>query len=294
MPALKDVKNKINGVKKTKQITKAMNMVASAKLRHAQSRIERFRPYADKFYEMLGELAKGADSSIHPLLEAREEVKTVLMVVITSDRGLCGAFNNNIIQAASKVARAKAAEGKTVKVMCVGRKARDSFRRTDFEIVAAYVNEMAAFDFSLATRIGAEVIGGYVGGAYDEVIMAFGKFISLARQEPTLLPVLPLSPAAAVGEVKEDVGAKAEYIYEPSVEGLLAELLPRFINVQIYRGLLDTSASEHAARMRSMDNATRNCDDLVSSLTLVYNKARQTAITKELMDIVGGSEALKG
>ncbi|MHC1791513.1 F0F1 ATP synthase subunit gamma [Solidesulfovibrio sp.] len=294
MPALKDVKNKINGVRKTKQITKAMNMVASAKLRHAQSRIERFRPYADKFYDMLGELAKGADSSTHPLLEAREEVKTVLMVVITSDRGLCGAFNNNIIQASMKVARAKTAEGKTVKIMCVGRKARDSFRRTSFEIVAAYVNEMAAFDFSLATRIGSEVIGGYVGGTYDEVIMAFGKFVSLARQEPTLLPVLPLSPAAAVGEVKEDVGAKAEYIYEPSVEGLLAELLPRFINVQIYRGLLDTSASEHAARMRSMDNATRNCDDLVSSLTLVYNKARQTAITKELMDIVGGSEALKG
>jgi F-type H+-transporting ATPase subunit gamma len=294
MPALKDVKNKINGVRKTKQITKAMNMVASAKLRHAQSRIERFRPYADKFYEMLGELAKGADSSTHPLLEAREEVKTVLMVVITSDRGLCGAFNNNIIQAAMRVARDKTAEGKTVKIMCVGRKARDSFRRSSFEIVAAYVNEMAAFDFSLATRIGAEVIGGYVGETYDEVIMAFGKFVSLARQEPTLLPVLPLSPAAAVGEVKEAVGAKAEYIYEPSVEGLLAELLPRFINVQIYRGLLDTSASEHAARMRSMDNATRNCDDLVSSLTLVYNKARQTAITKELMDIVGGSEALKG
>ena len=294
MPALKDVKNKITAVKKTKQITKAMNMVASAKLRHAQSRIERFRPYADKFYEMLGELAKGADSSTHPLLEAREEVKTVLMVVITSDRGLCGAFNNNIIQASMRVARAKTAEGKIVKIMCVGRKARDSFRRTSFEIVAAYVNEMAAFDFSLATRIGSEVIGGYVGETYDEVIMAFGKFVSLARQEPTLLPVLPLSPAAAVGEVKEDVGAKAEYIYEPSVEGLLAELLPRFINVQIYRGLLDTSASEHAARMRSMDNATRNCDDLVSSLTLVYNKARQTAITKELMDIVGGSEALKG
>jgi F-type H+-transporting ATPase subunit gamma len=293
MPALKDVKNKINGVRKTKQITKAMNMVASAKLRNAQSRIERFRPYADKFYEMLGELAKGADSSTHPLLEAREEVKTVLLVVITSDRGLCGAFNNNIINAAMRVARAKTAEGKDVKIMCVGRKARDSFRRNNFDIVAAYVNEMASFDFSLATRIGSEVIGGYVGGTYDEVIMAFGKFISLARQEPTLLPVLPLSPAEA-GEVKEDVGAKAEYIYEPSVEGLLAELLPRFINVQIYRGLLDTSASEHAARMRSMDNATRNCDDLVSSLTLVYNKARQAAITKELMDIVGGSEALKG
>ncbi len=294
MPALKDVKNKITAVKKTKQITKAMNMVASAKLRSAQARIERFRPYADKFYEMLGELAKGADPSVHPLLEAREEVKTVLLVVITSDRGLCGAFNHNIASAALKVAKAKAAEGKTVKVLCVGRKGRDVFRRSEFEIVAAYVNEMSAFDFSLASRIGSEIIGGYVGGTYDEVTMAFGKFVSLARQEATLLPVLPLSPAETGEVAAEPSGPKAEYLYEPSVEGLLAELLPRFINVQLYRGLLDTSASEHAARMRSMDNATRNCDDLVSSLTLVYNKARQAAITTELMDIVGGSEALKG
>jgi len=294
MAALKDVKNKINAVTKTKQITKAMNMVASAKLRNAQARIERFRPYADKFYEMLGELAKGADSSVHPLLEAHAEVKTVLLVVVTSDRGLCGAFNHNIIHAAEKLAKAKIAEGKTVKVLCVGRKARDSFRRTGVETVAAYVNEMGSFDFTLASRIGAEVISGYVAGLYDEVTMAFGKFVSLARQEATLLPVLPLSPAEAGEGAPEAAGPKAEYIYEPSVEGLLAELLPRFINVQLYRGLLDTSASEHAARMRSMDNATRNCDDLVNSLSLVYNKARQAAITTELMDIVGGSEALKG
>ena len=293
MPALKDVKVKINAVKKTKQITKAMNMVASAKLRNAQARIERFRPYADKFYEMLGDLAKGADPSVHPLLEPHAEIRTVLLVVITSDRGLCGAFNNNITTMAQKLARKKAAEGKTVKVVCVGRKSRDAFRRSEFEIVQAYVNEMNSFDFTLATRIGSEVIGGYVGGSYDEVIMCFGKFISLARQEPTQLTVLPLSPEEQADAPKE-TGGGLEYIYEPSVEGLLAELLPRFINVQLYRGLLDTSASEHAARMRSMDNATRNCDDLVSSLTLVYNKARQAAITKELMDIVGGSEALKG
>ena len=293
MPALKDVKVKINAVKKTKQITKAMNMVASAKLRNAQSRIERFRPYADKFYEMLGDLAKGADPSVHPLLEARAEVKTVLMVVITSDRGLCGAFNNTIITMAMKQARKKAAEGKTVKILCVGRKCRDAFRRSEFEMVTAYVNEMNSFDFTLASRIGAEVIGGYVNATYDEVIMSFGKFVNLARQEPTQLTVLPLS-AEEQGGADKPAESGAEYIYEPSVEGLLAELLPRFVNVQIYRGLLDTSASEHAARMKAMDNATRNCDDLVSSLTLVYNKARQAAITKELMDIVGGSEALKG
>jgi len=296
MPALKDVLIKINAVKKTKQITKAMNMVASAKLRGAQSRIERFRPYADKFYEMLGDLAGGADPSVHPLLEAREEVKTVCIVLITSDRGLCGSFNANLANKALKMAAAKEAEGKTVKFICVGRKGRDTIKRSEKDIVSQYLNEMSAFDFTLASRLGAEVINGYVSGEYDEINLVFGEFVSLAKQESVALTVLPMSAEAETAETAEaaQAGSKSEYIYEPSVEGLLAELLPRFINVQIYRGLLDTSASEHAARMRSMDNATRNCDDMVHSLTLVYNKARQAAITKELMDIVGGSEALKG
>jgi len=293
MPALKDVLVKINAVKKTKQITKAMNMVASAKLRGAQSRIERFRPYAGKFYDMLGDLAGGADPSVHPLLETREEIKTVCIVLITSDRGLCGSFNSNLANKAVKIGAAKAAEGKTVKYITVGRKGRDTLKRLGKDIVSQYVNEMGSFDFSLASRLGNEVISGYIGGEYDEVILVFGEFVSLAKQESVDLTVLPMS-AEAETEKTETAGSKSEYIYEPSVEGLLAELLPRFINVQIYRGLLDTSASEHAARMRAMDNATKNCDDMVSSLTLVYNKARQAAITKELMDIVGGSEALKG
>ncbi len=293
MPALKDVLIKINAVKKTKQITKAMNMVASAKLRGAQSRIERFRPYADKFYSMLGDLAGGADPSVHPLLEAREEVKTVCIVLITSDRGLCGSFNSMLANKAVKLAAAKKAEGKDVKFICVGRKGRDVIKRTDHEIVSQYVNEMGTFDFTLASRLGAEVIGGYVNGDYDEIKLIFGEFVTLARQDAIDLTVLPMSAQEAEA-VEAPAGSKSEYIYEPSVEGLLAELLPRFINVQIYRGLLDTSASEHAARMRAMDNATKNCDDMVSSLTLVYNKARQAAITKKLMDIVGGSEALKG
>ncbi len=293
MPALKDVLIKINAVKKTKQITKAMNMVASAKLRGAQSRIERFRPYAGKFYDMLGDLAGGADPSVHPLLESREEIKTVCIVLITSDRGLCGSFNSNLANKALKIAAAKTAEGKTVKFITVGRKGRDAVKRSGKEIASQYVNEMGSFDFSLASRLGNEVIGGYVNGEYDEIILVFGEFVSLAKQESVDLTVLPMSADAETEKV-EAAGSKSEYIYEPSVEGLLAELLPRFINVQIYRGLLDTSASEHAARMRAMDNATKNCDDMVSSLTLVYNKARQAAITKELMDIVGGSEALKG
>lgn len=290
MPSLKDVKVKISAVKKTKQITKAMNMVASAKLRSAQSRIERFRPYAEKFYDMLGDLAAGADPSVHPLLATREQIKNVGIILATSDRGLCGSFNTNLIAAAKRLAAAKTAEGKTVKFICVGKKGRDAIRKTDYQIMAAYGDQMGSLDFSLANKIGMEVISAYLRGELDEVHIVFGRFVSIAKQIPESLALLPMSSQTA--EKKTSVNT-IEYIYEPSVEGLLAELLPRFIKVQIYRGLLDTSASEHAARMAAMDNATRNCDDMVQALTLQYNKARQATITRELMDIVGGAEALK-
>ncbi|WP_243544418.1 F0F1 ATP synthase subunit gamma [Pseudodesulfovibrio tunisiensis] len=293
MASLRDVQNQITGVKKTKQITKAMNMVASAKLRNAQSRIERFRPYADKFYEMLGDLAAGADESVHPLLERREEVKTTGIVVTTSDRGLCGAFNSNIITMAMKLAAEKTAEGKTVKVYCIGKKVADAFRKTDYEVVRQERDAMTHFDFSLAASVGNEVIAAYLAGELDEVSVIYGEFHGMAKQIPVTLDVLPItSHEAEAGEESE--GASGDYIYEPSVEGLLAELLPRFIKVQVYRGLLDTSASEHAARMAAMDNATKACDDLTESLTLLFNKTRQAAITGDLMDIVGGAEALNG
>ncbi len=291
MASLKDVQNQIVGVKKTKQITKAMNMVASAKLRNAQTRIERFRPYADKFYEMLGDLATGADESVHPLLEVRDEVKTVGIMVTTSDRGLCGAFNVNIITKAMKLAQAKAKEGKAVKVYCIGKKARDAFRKTEFEIVREEANAMSNFDFTLAASVGNELIAGYISGELDEVHVVFGEFLSIAKQVPVDLAVLPMGATEGDETVS---GGSGDYVYEPSVEGLLAELLPRFIKVQVYRALLDTSCSEHAARMAAMDNATRACDDLTKSLTLLYNKTRQAAITADLMDIVGGAEALKG
>jgi F-type H+-transporting ATPase subunit gamma len=290
MPSLKDVQLKIAGVKKTKQITKAMNMVASAKLRGAQTRIERFRPYAAKFYEMLGDLASQADSSAHPLLEKREEVNTCGIILATSDRGLCGSFNVNLINDALRLAREKASAGKTVKFYCVGKKARDAVRKSEFEIVKELVGQMNAFDFTMANSIGLDVIHAYLTGELGEVVMIYGEFQSMVRQVPQRLQLLPMAAAK-----EEEVAAPSkEYTYEPAVEGLLAELLPRFIKVQIYRGLLDTSASEHAARMTAMDNATRSCDDMISSLTLLYNKTRQAAITRDLMDIVGGAEALKG
>lgn len=292
MASLKDVKVKINGIKKTRQITKAMNMVASAKLRKAQSRIERFRPYAEKFYEMLGELASGADESVHPLLAVREEIKTVGIVLVTSDRGLCGSFNANMTRAALKLGRDRQAQGKAVKYYCIGKKGRDAVRKQGFEIVLQYRDVMNSFDFSLASEVGVAVIDAYLSGALDEVIVIYGEFVSMGKQIPITLPLLPITPAK--GEEKAVAAGKKEFIYEPSVEGLLAELLPRFIKVQVYRGLLDTSASEHAARMTAMDNATRACDDMSKALTLLYNKTRQTVITRELMDIVGGAEALKG
>lgn len=291
MASLRDVQNQIVSIKKTKQITKAMNMVASAKLRGAQGRIERFRPYADKFYEMLGDLAAGADSSVHPLLEVHEEIKTVGIVLTTSDRGLCGSFNANMINKALKLAAEKKAEGKAVKFYCVGKKGRDAVRKSEYEIVESYADEMSSFDFTLASSVGNKIISAYLAEELDEVYLVFGKFINVGVQQATALPLLPIVSDDAEGE---ESGSSAEYIYEPSVEGLLAELLPRFVNVQVYRGLLDTSCSEHAARMTAMDNASRACDDMTETLTLLYNKTRQAAITADLMDIVGGAEALKG
>jgi F-type H+-transporting ATPase subunit gamma len=290
MASLRDIQNKIVGVKKTKQITKAMNMVASAKLRGAQSRIERFRPYADKFNDILVDLASRADANAHPLLEKREVIQNIGIILVTSDKGLCGSFNANLCNAANKLAKQKEAEGKTVKFICIGKKGRDFIRKAKFDIVVQYTENMTHFDFQLASETGNIVIDGYLDGQFDEVHIVYGKFVSIARQEAMSAQILP----AETVEADDASGASSEYIFEPSVEGLLAELLPRYVKVQMYRGLLDTSASEHAARMSSMDNATKNCDEMVGSLTLVYNKARQASITTQLMDIVGGAEALKG
>jgi len=294
MPSLKDVRNKIASVEKTQQITKAMNMVASAKLRRAQERIEKFRPYADKYYEMLKELSRGVDVSAHPLLEPREEVKNTGIVLITSERGLCGAFNTNLINKAEKLAREKLSQGKLVKFLTVGKKGTNSIRKMEeVELLNFYVDCMDKFDFTLANKIGLEIIKAYEDRVVDEVYLVYGKFVSILRQEPTALQILPVVHPGG----EEEEGEKAPsalYMYEPSVEGILAELLPRFVKVQVYRGMLDTSASEHAARMTAMDNASKNCDDMIYKLTLSYNKARQAAITAELLDIVGGAEALKG
>ena len=288
MPSLKDVKLQIAGVGKTKQITRAMGMVASAKLRGAQNRIERFRPYAEKFGEMLGDLAARTEEAAHPLLQVHKQVKSVVIVLLSSDRGLCGGFNVNLISTALDLARARTEEGMTVRFICVGRKGRDAVRKTSYEIIESYGDVMGSFDFRLAARLGGKVSQLYESGEADEVYLVYSEFAGMTRQIPTKMALLPVTAAAT-----EEDGNKpaAECLYEPEVGVLLAELLPRYVNVQIYRGLLDNSASENAARMAAMDNATRNCDELTNSLTLLYNKTRQAAITNELIDIVGGANA---
>lgn len=296
MPSLKDVKMKIVGVGKTKQITKAMNMVASAKLRGAQARIEAFRPYAAKYHDVLAELSTKVSGSAHPLLDEHEEKKSCAIIMVTSDRGLCGSFNGNIISTGLKLAKEKVAAGMTVKFSCVGRKGRDAVKQAGYEFISAYADRMGSIDFSLASSVAQELIHGYETLDFDEVWLIYGEFISMAQQPPKTLCLLPLKTPQAdeKNAPAEASGPHCEYVYEPKEDKLLAELLPRYVKVQVYRGLLDTSASEHAARMAAMDNATRNCNEMINSLTLLYNKTRQASITSELIDIVGGAEALNG
>ncbi len=291
MATLKDVLRKIGAVKKTQQITKAMNMVAASKLRGAQTKMENFRPYASKFAEVIGSLSAHLTVEASPLLEQRE-VKNVEVLLITADRGLCGSFNINLINAAEKFLRAKGTEGAGTSLVCLGRKGRDHFRRRQVNMRASYVDVMGRFDMSNAITIAQDLANRFIAGEADEVYVVSGHFVSMGIQRPMSKKLLPISPEE-LGGGGEGGGAGREYLYEPSPEELIASLLPTHVNVQVYNAMLETSASEHAARMTAMDNAQRNCKDLIRSLSLTYNKARQAAITRELMDIVGGAEALK-
>jgi F-type H+-transporting ATPase subunit gamma len=297
MPSLKDVKSKITGVSKTKQITKAMYMVASAKLRGSQARIERFRPYAEKFHEMLGHLAAHSGELSHPLLEAHAAPEKTLIVLVTSDRGLCGSLNVSLIARALDVARGREAKGEKVEFVCVGKKGRTAIAKLGYAILNP-PDEMAGFDYTLARRIGGSVTSAYQTLQTDAVVIIYPEFRSISLQKPLVQTLLPVAAHGGHEPGKDDAGRSGrsgpglEFLYEPAVGGLLARLLPASIDAQVYRALLDTSASENAARMVSMDNATRNCNELISTLTLLYNKTRQAAITSELIDIVGGAEAL--
>lgn len=296
MPQLKEVLLKINGIKKTKQITKAMNMVAASRLRGAQAGMEAFRPYAAKFAEVLGSLAENAGEEASPLLVPREEPKKVNIVMTTSDRGLCGGFNFNLIDKAEKLAKEKAEQGMDVSITCFGKKGRDYCRSRKKAIAGEHIGVVGGtFGFNVAVNAGRELSTGYLDGDFDEVYIVYAEFISMGKQVPVIKQLLPIPPIEKAEEESEgDEGYLAEHICEPSTDALLGVLLPKSIDVKIYSALLETSTSEHAARMMAMDNATKACNDMLDNLQLVYNKARQAAITADLMDIVGGAEALKG
>ena len=291
MPSLKEVKTKIVGVKKTAQITKAMNMVASARLRGAQEKMEDFRPYSSKFNETMSNLSARANTGgSYPLME-RREVKAVELVVITSDRGLCGSFNSNIGKLAERKMNEYEAAGKTVSFVCVGKKGFQRLKRTG-KVRKSFGDIMGTFQMFNAREIAAEVSANFLSGATDKVEILYGEFRSIAVQAPAAKDFLPVQPLESEqDEATQEVSG--EYIYEPSAEEIMDVLQPLYLNVMIYHAMLEVGASEHAARMTAMDNATNACKDIISNLTILYNKARQAAITAELMDIVGGAEALK-
>ena len=293
MATLRDILRKIGAVKKTRQITRAMNMVAAAKLRGAQARMESFEPYATKFSDVLSNLAMRIEADIHPLLVKKEEVTRAELLHFTGDRGLCGSFNTNLITMAEKWTKEGQGKGVECSLTTVGKKGRDYFRKRGYNLIDSHVNLYGNVDISFINQMTRGFIDRYLADEVDEVYMMYSRFVGMAKQVPTLIKLIPIEPPK-VEEGAEVSGGATEYLCEPDPESLLIELLPKHISVQIYNAFLQNETSEHAARMAAMDNASKNCNELIDSLTLVYNKARQAAITAELMDIVGGAEALKG
>lgn len=291
MATLRDIKRKIDAVKKTSQITKAMNMVAAAKLRGAQQSMEKFHPYAIKFNEVIRRLAAGVEEDgTYALLTPREQVKNVELVLITADRGLAGSFNTNLINTAERFIKAKRAEGVNVTLTAAGRKGGDYFRRRKYDIRKYLTGLLNKVSYSDAALLGNDLIENFEVGAMDEVYVVYSKFVSMAKQQASIVKLLPITPEEAVAGAE---GPSQEYLFEPSHKELLTDLLPNYVYIQLLEYLYQTAVGEHAARMAAMENATSNAKELVRTLTLTYNKARQAGITKELMDIVGGVEALK-
>ena len=292
MPSLKDLKTRINSVKSTQKITSAMKMVAAAKLRRAQESAEKGRPYTDRMQQIINGLAVKADPSAAPaLLVGNGNDKTHLLVIMSADRGLCGGFNGSITrQTRTEVARLQG-EGKTVKLLMVGRKSADALRR---ELGDLYLDRLegiqgTAVSYADAASIGETIRTGFENGDFDVVTVIFNKFKSVISQEVTLKRLIP---AEVDADAEEDTGLGVSYEYEPEEDELLAVVLPRNISTQIYSALLESSAAELAARMTAMDNATRNAGELIDRLTLVYNRTRQATITKELIEIISGAEAV--
>jgi len=290
MATLKDILNKIRAVKKTQQITRAMNMVAASKLRSTQEKMQNFDPYARKFAEVLENLSSRVDSDIHPLLIKREKISRVELLHFSSDRGLCGSFNMNNIYLTERWIKEQKKKDRDYALTIIGKKGRDYFRKRASKITASHVQLYGNTDISFINHMAGNFIARYINNEIDEVYMVYSRFMGISKLDPTLVKLIPIEPPKR--EEKDTETAK-EYLFEPSARDLLIELLPKHIGVQILNAFLQNEVSEHAARMAAMDNATRNCKEMVGDLTLMYNKARQAAITSELMDIVSGAEAIR-
>ncbi len=292
MPSLKDLKVRINSVKSTRKITKAMQMVAAAKLRRAQESAEASRPYAERMTTVLTNIASGnRDNPEAPqLLRGTGDDKRHLLVVCTAERGLCGGFNSSIVKRARVMINELQAAGKDFKILCVGRKGKDQLKREYEHLFVDPISfeGLKSISYGEAETVASRVLGSFAAGEYDVITLFYSEFKSVMTQEPQALQIIP----ASVGDAEEVAGASATYEYEPDENALLTELLPKNITVQIYRALLENAASEQGARMSAMDNATRNAGEMVDKLTLQYNRSRQAAITKELIEIISGAEAL--
>ncbi|MEX2145990.1 MAG: ATP synthase F1 subunit gamma [Candidatus Rokuibacteriota bacterium] len=285
MATLRDIQRRIKSVQSTQKITRAMKLVAAAKLRRAQERIIAARPYANKMAELLGNLVTGADDDTHPLLEQREGPRRQI-VIITADKGLAGAFNSNVIRRSLEFVRASNVTELTLVV--VGRKARDFYRRRDFTIKRDMIGFWDRLAFSHAQELADYFMQQYLDKEVDEVHLMYNEFRSVASQRPVRQQLLPI-PKPEGEQAEESV----DYIFEPSPAAILGDLLPRHVRMQVYRALMESLAGEYGARMTAMEAATKNAKEIIEVLTIQYNKARQEKITKELLDIVGGAEALK-
>jgi F-type H+-transporting ATPase subunit gamma len=287
MANLKSIKKRIVSVKNTRQITAAMKMVSAAKLRRAQENVVAARPYAGKLAEVLERLAANPEADASPLMVKRDTGRALLLVV-TSDRGLCGGFNANLSKAAERFIKERSAEFSELSLMTIGRKGYE-FLRNRHTVRKHHGNIFSTLSYQTAALIAAEVIEGYLAEEYDEVFVIYNAFKSVMTQDITLEQLLPVTPKP--GQAEEQ---STQYIYEPSKGALLDELLPKHIEVQIFKSLLESLASEHGARMTAMDSASKNATEMIGKLTLIYNRARQAAITTELMEIISGSESIKG
>jgi F-type H+-transporting ATPase subunit gamma len=288
MATLQDIRRRIRSVQSTQKITRAMKLVAAAKLRRAQERILEARPYAFKMAELVGALVRGLGEDKHPLLVRREGSRK-LYVVVTADKGLAGAFNSNVLRRALELLRGSA-EG-TATILTVGRKARDFFRRRPWPLRGERLGFLDRLTFGDVRELAAELTQAYLGDEVDEVWLVFNQFKSVAVQRVTVERLLPIEPPGGAEPAGE--GPATDYIYEPDPVTILAALLPRHVEVQVYRALLETAAGEHGARMTAMEAASKNAQEMIGLLSIQYNKARQERITKELLDIVGGAEALR-